>query len=107
LSAFDRSEREASKPGGETVEELTDRDVLLQFSEPSSRRLGFAEPHEFPDCSAKTTAMNRLLLLQTAAPVDYDGQRCGCDAGGGGEHEAFSVCGDVIGEVRKSQPYPS
>ena len=89
------------------MEELTDRDVLLQFSEPSSGRLGFAEPQEFPDCSANTTAMNRLLLLQTAAPVDYDGQRCGCDAGGGGEHEAFSVCGDVIGEVRKSQPYPS
>ena len=66
----------------EKLYELMDRDVLLQFSEPSSGRLGFAEPQEFPDCSAKTTAMNRLLLLQTAAPVDYDGQRCGCDAGG-------------------------
>ena len=30
-----------------------------------------------------------LLLLQTAAPVDYDGQRCGCDAGGGGDTKRF------------------
>src|SRR5262245_13552285 len=40
--------------------------------------------------------MNPLLLLQTSAPVDDDGQWCGCHAGGRGQNEAFSVCGDVI-----------